>query len=76
MRVMSVPSCLISAFPISISKYSSGTSPLVPYRPADSANITGLGSLIEDLSNPSASFGLEGATTFKPGTSHSQVSKL
>ena len=71
-----MPSCLISALPISISKYSSGTSPLVPYSPADSANITGFGSLIEDLNYPRASLGFEGATTFNPGTSHSQVSKL
>ena len=66
----------MSALPISISKYSSGTSPFTPYNPADSAKITGFKSFIEDLNNPSASFGLDGATTFKPGTSHNQVSKL
>src|SRR5690606_7498966 len=54
---------------------SSGTSPLSPYICSDSIKITGSLSLMADLSNPLASFGLEGTTTFRPGQLAYQLSK-
>ena len=38
--------------------------------------ITGLLSLIDALSSPLASYGLEGTTTFKPGVLANQFSKF
>jgi len=54
-RVTSLPGTLISAFPIGIKYYSSGTSPLSPYICSDSIKMTGSLSLIADFNKPFAS---------------------
>ena len=65
----SVPSLTIDAFPSSIENNPSLTSPLIPlYKPLCSKNKTGFGSSIELINNPFASWGVEGYTTFNPGT--------
>ena len=52
----------------------SGTSPLSGYSSFASKNITGSGSRIAAANNPFTSAGVDGATTFKPGTAMAQFS--
>ena len=65
--VISLPSRLVSALPRGTRYSSSGTIPFRPYSLFVSMNITGLSSLMLDLSSPLASYGVEGITTFSPG---------
>ena len=65
--VMSFPCRLISATPNGIVYSSSGTGPFSWYINLSSKRTTGLSSRIAVLSNPLASYGVAGSTTFKPG---------
>ena len=68
MIVTSFPSVIKLPLPIGIKKSVSwGTLDFSLYRSSCSRKITGLGFLIEVLSNPFASLAFEGATTIKPG---------
>src|SRR5271165_2020187 len=66
--VMSSPARLISAEPSGMVYSSLGTGPLSLYIILSSKKTTGFSSRIADLSNPLASYGVDGSTTFNPGT--------
>ena len=68
MIVTSLPSRFTSATPSGTRCSPSGTSPFDPYSVSPSKKITGSSSRMADLSRPFASAGVEGATTFSPGT--------
>ena len=66
--MISLPSRLISALPIGTTCSPVGTSSLSKrYAFLCSKNKTGSLSRIAEISNPFASLGVEGITTFKPG---------
>src|SRR4029450_11056599 len=68
-REMSRPSRLMSATPNGMTYSSSGTGPLtVMEEILSSKTTTGLSSRIAALISPFASYGVEGITTFRPGT--------
>src|SRR5258708_3010189 len=66
--VMSVPSRFTSATPNGMVYSSSGTAPFSLYIILSSKKTTGLSSRIAVLSSPLASYGVDGKTTFSPGT--------
>ena len=76
MRVASGPVRSTLAFPSGSTCSPSGTSPLLASRLLCSKNTTGSGSRIAAASSPFASAGVEGATTFSPGTAIAQFSTL
>ncbi len=66
--VMSSPSLFTSATPSGIVYSSSGTGPLSLYIILSSKKTTGFSSRIAVFNNPFASYGVDGITTFNPGT--------
>src|SRR5262249_51350051 len=72
--VASLPSVSTFALPSGSTISASATSPLAAYSDFCSKNSTGSGSLMAEASSPTTSWGLEGATTFRPGTAIAQFS--
>ena len=66
--VTSVPLRLISAWPSGMGRSPSDIGPLRPYSTSPSMKMTGLSSRMAVLSSALASAGVDGATTFRPGT--------
>ena len=75
-RIVASPPCRSTLARPSSSTTSvpSGTSPLLAIRPLCSKNTTGSGSRTAAASSPTTSRGLDGATTFSPGTAMAQFS--
>src|SRR5438046_10160373 len=69
MHVIWVPGCVIAALPSGTTKSVSGTSPRTErYIFLCSKKRTGSLSRIDERSSPFASYGVDGITTFRPGT--------
>ena len=72
--VASVPSRTTFASPSGVTSSPSGTSALSAKSALCSHTITGSGSRIADAMRPTMSDGVDGATTFRPGTAIAQFS--